>query len=170
MEISKSDTLLLYSVLFRTVVSDSVTLGDKEDHAADLLCRFETYLTDLEPQDSVQMRSASDNEIIIEADAVILPDVLPELPAVSVKTPSGEYMSLEFEPNIDTINATFNDDEVVLEDVLAVKVLHDDDACEIQLHAGDEWHVFPVKKLPKIWKSTFNSGDIYAVISKEEEE
>ena len=171
MEISKSDALFLYSVLFRTVVSDHISLGDKEDHAADLLSRFETYLADVDSQNVATMGATSDNEVVIEADATIEPSVMLDLSSVNVKTPSGESASLEFEQSLDVVNATFSDleQEITLEDVLAIKVLYED-SCEIHLYAGDEWHTFPVKKLPKTWRSTFKSGDIYAIFSKEDEE
>ena len=96
------------------------------------------------------------------AEELVAPPVLAVLPPLSVTSPTGSKVSLEFEDvGESTVDALLDEGSVILDGVSHLKV--DEDSKEIHLYDGSEWHSFGFRKLPKAWVKVLNPGVLYGV-------
>jgi len=173
MKLSKSDALLVHSLLFH---GSTLNLShDILDRVADLLSSLENFLlssseddsseedTDAEEdedEDEEDSESEEEDEDI-EHDAVLASDELQGLPVANVTSPAGDKVTLQFE-DVDSngaVDALLDDGSVIISDVSSIVVKQK----TIELHDGEEWHVFTFRKLPRAWLKTFELDTVYGV-------
>jgi hypothetical protein len=170
MKLSKSDALLLHAVLFKHLTN---THSQRvETHHEDLLYKLEGYLLDdVEDEeedvevedDSVEDVEAEDEYEVPEPDEFKGPSVLAKLPAVSVTSPAGDKVTLEFEDvgDADTVDVLLDDGSVILDRVCCIKLTDK----SVELFDSEECHAFQIKKLPKTWSKVLQPGVLYGVDS-----
>lgn len=195
MKLSKSDALFLYGVLFHQ--SSTKSLGySEEDRLQDLLNSLSEYVlgdsveTQADDHDHDALDDESDDvdqscddeddedsddeeEDVPEVEDIVKASALAALPAVTVVSPTGSKVSLEFEDIGDenSVDALLDEGSMIIDSVTHIKLNSD----SIELYDSAEWHKFTFKKASKAWGKQLNLGVVYGVgwsstSSKEEEE
>jgi len=175
MKLSKSDALLVYTLLF-----NQSSLGRSfDDQLDDVLDRIFAYLTDgdsgyedeealtseeseeTEEEDETESET-EDEEESVQVDDYVPVSVLEDLSSASVTSPAGDEMTLEFEKsptNSSSVDALLDNGTVIIEGISVVKLTEK----SIELHDGSEWHVFGCKRVPKQWRKTFEPSVSYGI-------
>lgn len=179
MRLDKSDALFLYKVLFHYSMNPENTSSLSEDDF-DKLGHLQEDLKDTiltatsistEEEDSEEEEADEEEEEDLEEEeeeevvGIVTASSLSALKAVSVTTQNGQKSTLEFEESGDTVDALLDGGSLIIGDVTHIKAT--DSA--VELCAGDEWHAFPVKKLPKTWLSLLKDGLLEVVPDEEDE-
>ena len=193
MKLSKSDALFLYGVLFHQ--SSTKALGySEEDRLQDLLNSLSEYVlgdsTETEADDhdhdvlgdesddvdqsdeDEDEDESSDDEASPEAEDIVKASALASLPSITVVSPAGSKVSLEFEDIGDenSVDALLDEGSMIIDSVTHVKLNRD----SVELYDSAEWHSFSFKKPSKAWCKQLNTGVVYGVgwsnTSKEEDE
>lgn len=173
MKLDKSDALLIHSVLFAYVNARSNMDHMDVDHLQDLQERLRDFIvddapvTDQEPEsedeeDDYEEEEDEDEEYDeedLKIDTYIDCSSAGQLPAVSVTSPDGTKMLLEFEdvdePN--NVDALLDDGTVIIEAVVAVCLENG----VISLYDDEQRHDFKVtKKVPKSWTKLFPQAQV----------
>ena len=185
MKLDKSDALLIHSVLFAYVNARSNMDHMDVDHLQDLQERLRDFivddapLTDKEP-DSEESEyddedddyeedeeEEEDDEEELKIDAYIDCSSAGELPAVSVTSPDGSKMTLEFEDvdEPDNVDALLDNGTVIIDAVVAVRIENG----VISLYDDELRHDFKVtKKVPKSWSKLFPQSQVVGFEREEE--
>ena len=195
MKLSKSDALFLYGVLFHQ--SSTKSLGySEEDRLQDLLNSLSEYVLgdsvetqaddhdhdalgdesdDVDQSDEDEDEDEdepSDDEASPEAEDIVKASALASLPSITVVSPAGSKVSLEFEDIGDenSVDALLDEGSMIIDSVTHVKLNRD----SVELYDSAEWHSFSFKKPSKAWCKQLNTGVVYGVgwsdTSKEEDE
>ena len=184
MKLDKSDALLIHSVLFAYVNSRSNMEHMDVDHLQDLqerLCDFiinESPITEKESEseyeeeeddyDDEEEIDEDDNDEEFSVDMYVSCSSAGELPPLSVTSPDGAKVSLEFEdvdePN--NVDALLDDGTVIIEAVVGVRLENG----IISLYDDEQRHDFKVtKKIPKSWSKLFPQTKVVGFEREEEE-
>ena len=183
MKLSKTDALLLHAVLFDYVKNAK---GVHNVDAEDLLYALKDFLTSESSDDDEDGEDDVDDDAEVdvehdededdEEDEVELPDVegyispaqLAELKPISVVSPAGDKVTLEFEDvgNHDSVDALVDEGTMIIEGIVRVKTSEN----SVDLFDGEEWHVFTCKKVSKLWMKTLKQGIVYGLESESDEE
>lgn len=181
MRLSREDALFLHNVLFRCrSLETDQEIKEKIDDLATALGAWilgsdsELDLgtdVDEDSEDEVEEEldeEPEDEEIfsLPDADDDVATSLLSDLPAISVTSPAGDEVTLEFEDVGDTesIDVLIDEGSVILDGVVRVRVSKH----ELELFTDDERHVFEVKRLPKSWSKALKSGVVYSPQAVEE--
>ena len=130
--------------------------------------------TDEEESDDDDEEEEEDTEEVEEPEAAdhVCPAVLAGLASLSVVSPTGTKVTLEFEDvGEDTsIDALLDEGSVIIDGV--THLMLESDSKTVRLYDGNEWHLFGVKKLPKAWSKVLKPGIQYGLerVGDEEEE
>jgi hypothetical protein len=189
MKLSKSNALFLYSVLYHYRSQNDQALDNENfENLETLQETLKSFILD-ENVDDLQeegdLKVASDDEDGEEEDEedevgdessppefedYLLPSVVADLPPITVVSPTGAKITLEFEDveEMSSVDALLDGGSIIIDTVTAVKV---DGDTQVSLWDGGEWHSFkPAKKLPRAWHGVFESGVTYGLDATEEEE
>ena len=185
MKLDKSDALFIHSILFAYVNARSNMDHMDVDHLQDLQERLRDFIVDDAPvteqeqdtddedeeyeeeEDDYEDEEEGDEEEDLKIDTYIDCSSAGELPAVSVTSPDGSKMTLEFEdvdePN--NVDALLDDGTVIIEAVVAVRLENG----VISLYDDEQRHDFKVtKKVPKSWSKLFPQSQIVGFEREEE--
>ena len=186
MKLSKSDALLIHSTLYMTYNTQGVLSEDYRDQIGDILDDLSDFLIEDESDstlpgvDHEDLTDDSSSEVYDEdededededkdepqPEEFITGKDADELTPISVISPSGAKVSLEFEDvgEKDTVDALLDDGGIIIDSVSCVVL----DRHEISLYDGESWHDFKVRKIPKQWSKTFKAGKITGFEAGEE--
>ena len=179
MKLSKSDALLVYTLLFNQTSSLGSSFDDQLDSILDSIFK---YLTDedSEAHDSSEENSDETNEededasedadnseedseqSNVQVEDYISPLALEELSSANVTSPAGDEVSLEFEKSpsdSSTIDALLDGGTVIIEGVNTIKLTEK----SVELHDGSEWHIFECKRIPKQWRKALDVSVVYGI-------
>jgi len=187
MKLDKSDALLIHSVLFAYVNAQSNMDHMDVDHLQDLQERLRDFIVDDDPvsekepdseeseydeeeddyEEDDQEEEEDNEEEELKIDTYVDCSSAGELPSVSVISPDGSKMSLEFEdvdePN--NVDVLLDDGTVIIEAVVAVRLENG----VISLYDDEQRHDFKVtKKVPKSWLKLFPNCQVVGFEREEE--
>jgi hypothetical protein len=189
MKLSKSDALLVHSTIFSYVNSNEniteedftelsslrdrihefVTGEDDSDHEDCNHCeesRESQHQYDDEDEEDHDDGSDDEDEDVIIHDHVSCQEAA-DLSPISVFSPNGSKMSLEFEDvgAGTTVDALLDDGTVIIDSISCITLTNQN----IALYDGEEWHDFKLKKSPKSWTKVFPHGKTVGFDSGEDE-
>lgn len=186
MKLDKSDALLIHSVLFAYVNARSNMDHMDVDHLQDLQERLRDFIVDDAPETEKESDSEEseyeeeeddyeeddqeeeeEEEEELKIDTYIDCSSAGELPAVSVTSPTGSKMTLEFEDvdEPDNVDVLLDNGTVIIDAVVAVRIENG----LISLYSDEERHDFKVtKKVPKSWSKLFPQSQVVGFEREEE--
>ena len=178
MKLDKSDALLIHSVLFAYVNARSNMDHMDVDHLQDLQERLRDFIIDDAPvtnqaphSDEAEEDYEEDEDDYEEEDeeyeeeedewkidTFVSPEAAGELSPITVTSPDGSKVSLEFEDvdENDNVDALLDDGTVILEGVTSVAYVDG----MIRLYDGENFNDFKVRKFPKAWNKMFPKGTV----------
>lgn len=190
MKLDKSDALLIHSVLFAYVNARSNMDHMDVDHLQDLQERLRDFIVDDSPvteqeqdtdeeyeeeeddyddseeEEEEEEENDVDDEDEWKIDTFVSPEEAGELSPITVTSPDGSKVTLEFEDvdEHDNVDALLDDGTVILEGVTSVAFLDG----LIRLYDGENLNDFKVRKLPKSWTKLFPKGTVVGFEREEE--
>lgn len=188
MKIDKPDALMLHSVLF-AYVNSNVNLDFVDvEHLQSLQERLQDFITDSQEDcqeasdteedydesdddnddyDDEESEEEEEEEEEDPIDVFVAAKDAADLSPLSVVSPDGSTVSLEFEyvGEDDMVDALIDEGTVIVDSVVKVVV----DEKSVSLYDGEEWHDFKVVKLSKYWKRFFPSGQVVGFSTGEKE-
>ena len=188
MRLSKSDALFLHTVLWHYRMTSqgnfSYTEEDKLNSLVDELSKFVLSVDEDENQEDGYLVPYDDEEEAdedlededdSEADAdeeeitsFVSPADLAALPTITVISPTGSKVTLEFEDVNEElcVDALLDNGSVIIDSVESLRLTSD----AVELYDGEEWHSFTSKKIPKKWLSLIDLDTVYGVKADSAEE
>lgn len=164
MKLTKPDVLFLHSLLFHFLTQDhgsdvSSRVHDLMNDMEDFLLSGEEEETESEQEEDALEEEQEDDvdaeeeeeDTEVEAEDFLTPEAAGKLPPVTVTSPTGEKVTLEFEDvgEDDLVDVLIDDGSVIIDSVTQLKVTQS----SVEVYDGEQWHVFAMKRLPKSWKA-----------------
>lgn len=193
MKLTKSDALFLYTVLwnYKTSLTNSLPYDD-EGKLTLLINDLSDFVLSENSDDSDDSDDEEDNSDDVDGDLVysnsddeddetydddedqeeitsfVSPSDLAALPLVVVNSPTGNKVNLEFEDvgEEETVDVLLDNGSVIIDSIESLRIT----SSAIDLHDGEEWHTFGIKKLPKKWTNLLEVDTVYGVKSSAEED
>lgn len=165
MKLSKQDALFLYGILFNHNKHEHNS-WDNSSRCSRLLEELESFVlgandeSSQEDEDESGFTSENQKEEP-ESEDTVDPDTLAGLPSITVKSPTGSKVDLEFEDVGDesSVDVLLDEGSMIIDSVTHVKLTEK----TVELYDGSEWHVFDYKKPPKTWSKTLKANVVYGV-------